>query len=524
MSAHEIETHIQDLFDGHLDADGVAALERELRNSTEAQEIYHHHARFNAVMALRAEDAGLPGAGIVPIDVLISQQRRKVLRFTAIGTAAAALVAVIATMSIILPDAPTARLRVSPQTTYSLVHAQSENDPAPEGMVVEVGSRLRVDRGTAELSFASGVKGVLRGPADLTLRDEGIIDLHSGILWVEVPPAAVGFQVDTSDFLLTDLGTEFGIVSRQSAADEVHVFTGSVEVRHHRGTHTEIPVSAGQARSARPSGDWVEIGLSPATFYRELPSTAPAPPYLHWSFDREGDPMAVGGTHPAASAIASDRGLPDEGPRAIVGRLGGALSFDETRDYIQTDWPGIGGADARAVALWVRLPLPDKAPDYNSTLLAWGDPSLFGANRGWAVRVTSRDNEFSEQMRDALADRTVLQLRFGETWINGSTDLADGRWHHIAITFESTGGPLLSGVQFYVDGRPDRIHLNDAPTQPEVDTAVGGPQDIPLQIGRSRTREDASCNADLDELYIFEGRLGIDTIRPLANPRYRWRP
>ncbi len=89
-----------------------------------------------------------------------------------------------------------------------------------------------------ELEFASGVRGIVRGPADLTLQREDLLDLANGTAWFEVPADAVGFKVNTPDLILTDLGTEFGIISESNFLDEVHVFDGKVEVRNRYGLAT----------------------------------------------------------------------------------------------------------------------------------------------------------------------------------------------------------------------------------------------------------------------------------------------
>ncbi len=528
MRAEDLEERLQNLIDGSISPQDLEALKAVLATDVSARMLYLDTVEIHGMLGQR--NAGATGE-VVPMDRVLARQKRRAFRLAGVATAAAVAAALVVSVLVVLPDAPVARFDVSPKTEFTLTHAVRDGERAPEGRVVEVGSRLRVERGAVELSFASGVKGIVRGPADLTLRGEGLVDLASGIVWFEVPLRAVGFQVDTPDFLLTDLGTEFGVASRPGVMDEVHVFSGEVEVRHHRGLEEKVSVVAGQARAAGGDGGWEQVDYSPGLFVTELPGGDPAPPYLHWSFDSfEGEVVPVGGTHPAAAEIISTRGFPGEGPEVIEGPVGGALAFDATGDHIKTDWPGIGGSVARSVAFWVRLPSPG-VPGQNSTLVTWGDPTLNSPNRGWAVHAVNMENTITEPLREKLRGRTLLQLWTGVTWITGVTDLADGEWHHVAICYGgNTGAGGRPQVTAYVDGRYEPTYHHSPrtggtyPPTPPIDTDISSSSSNPLLIGRSKTRPRASCNAAIDELYIFEGSLGHDLVYSLAHPTPGWRP
>lgn len=138
---------------------------------------------------------------------------------------------------------------------------------------MEPGSRLLVRSGIVELQFVSGVRGIVRGFADLTLQRENLLKLENGTAWFEVPESAVGFKVNTPDFELIDLGTEFGIVSEPNFLDEVHVFKGKVEVVNRSGLRKRERLVAGQARFAGPAGRWNEIKVRPDLLLEQLPAT-----------------------------------------------------------------------------------------------------------------------------------------------------------------------------------------------------------------------------------------------------------
>jgi len=60
--------------------------------------------------------------------------------------------------------------------------------------------------------------------------------------------------VRTPGLVLTDLGTEFGLLSKPGALGEVHVFSGKVEILNSKGLKKQEVLEAGQARKAGPAG------------------------------------------------------------------------------------------------------------------------------------------------------------------------------------------------------------------------------------------------------------------------------
>lgn len=528
-----LESRLQDLVEGRATAEELEELKALLAGDEAARQLYLEVVQIHGMLGQRDHRGFGSFAEVVPMDRIVARQRRRSMRIAGLSAAAAVVVAAVVLMYTILPSPPAARFAVSPQADFILTHVPAEDGSEPEGNVLQPGSRLQVTRGTVELSFGSGVRGIVRAPADLTLRAEDLVALRYGTTWYDVPQKAVGFQVDTPDFLLTDLGTQFGIVSRPGTMDEVHVFKGEVEVRHHAGLGQTISVAAGNARLAGGDGGWQEIAQVPSLFLTVLADEEPVPHYLHWAFDGfEGDTLPVGGTHPAASTITSTRGYPDEGPQPVDGVLGGALAFDAAGDHIKTDWPGIGGSKARSVAFWLRLPPAAGTSGENATLITWGDPSADNPNRGWAVQAAREPGTFPKDMRAELRGRTLLQLWTGAGWLTGTTDLADGEWHHVAFCYtgedDAEGRPL---VLAYIDGFYEKTHRHHSPAvgrayaeAPAIDTDISGAFSNPLLIGRSKTRLRDSCNAAIDELYIFDGHLSQDLVYALARAAEGWRP
>ena len=271
MNHRELEHHLQELFDGRLQGQAFEDLQQELRDNPEARQTYREYLHLHQALEFRAKGVDL--LNVVPMDRIVERRQRRSMRTA--GLAAAAVVAIgLLTMALISthPPQPTLTFNIAPGTDISISHALTAED-APDGLVLEPGSRLKVGQGTVELEFASGVRGIIRGPADLTLQREDLLELNTGTVWFQVPAKAVGFKVNTPDLLLTDLGTEFGIISEPNFLDEVHVFTGKVEVRNRYGLKKKELLEAGQARYAGSAGRWKETPVRRDHFLDTLPTT-----------------------------------------------------------------------------------------------------------------------------------------------------------------------------------------------------------------------------------------------------------
>ena len=269
MKRRELELNLQDLFEGCLKEEAFTALEVELRQSPEARAAYREYLHLHHGLQFRSKGVDL--LNVVPMDQVVERRQRRYLRQAGLA-AAAVLVLALTIMAVVLTRTPppTVTFATSPGTVLSISHNISSGK-APNGSALEPGTRLEVSRGAVEVTFASGVRGIIKGPADLTLHRPDLMHLAKGTARFNVPPKAVGFKVATPDLILTDLGTEFGILSKANFLDEVHVFTGKVQVVNRSGLKNEEILEAGQARVAGPAGRWKEIRLNPDHFLKRLP-------------------------------------------------------------------------------------------------------------------------------------------------------------------------------------------------------------------------------------------------------------
>jgi hypothetical protein len=105
------------------------------------------------------------------------------------------------------------------------------NTQLPAGTLLQDGQQLELVRGTAVVTFASGAKVFLEGPASLRLESEKQIHLASGRIAAKVPRQAIGFTVSSSLADFVDLGTMFTLNLASEKSFQLHVFEGLVEVQ-----------------------------------------------------------------------------------------------------------------------------------------------------------------------------------------------------------------------------------------------------------------------------------------------------
>ena len=90
------------------------------------------------------------------------------------------------------------------------------------------GSTLSLQSGLIQVTFESGAKMIVEGPAQFTLVSNMEADFQVGRMTSYCPPSAHGFTVQTPEATVVDLGTEFGVDVANDGKTEVHVFSGEV--------------------------------------------------------------------------------------------------------------------------------------------------------------------------------------------------------------------------------------------------------------------------------------------------------
>lgn len=93
------------------------------------------------------------------------------------------------------------------------------------------GQRVRLKHGLLQLTFATGAKVVVEGPADFVATTATEATLTEGKIAAAVPRFARGYTILTPTAEIVDLGTEFGVNVDEQGNSQVHVFDGDVVAR-----------------------------------------------------------------------------------------------------------------------------------------------------------------------------------------------------------------------------------------------------------------------------------------------------
>ncbi|MCH2208088.1 MAG: FecR domain-containing protein [Lentisphaerales bacterium] len=384
-----------------------------------------------------------------------------------------------------------------------------------EGEALRVGdslakSKLKIKSGYGEFVSAGGVKLVVEGPADLDLVSEKKVILNKGKLVAYVPDKNSGFKVDTPKTEVLDLGTEFGVSVEENGDTEIHVLEGQVETST-KGKKALVNKSEAKVYS---SGKTVLGKADAGRFMRILPERTPKKvSYIHWPFNEgEGQDTAyIGKNLPEKDFNGYLKSTYKSGPlpKWIEGKFGKAIDFDATGGFLETDYPGIGGANARTVSFWVKVP-KDAIATNAISMLAWG--SYEGKGKTWQVTWNWRQKD---------GNMGALRAGLFHGQIVGTKDLRDGEWHHVAIVMFGGNRPNVNThILLYVDGELEPASRKSIL---DVQTDIQSDRSLKVIMGRNAmsylAKKDKQnvFNGSMDEVYIFDCALDENQIRSLMN-------
>ena len=103
---------------------------------------------------------------------------------------------------------------------------------ATYGELISQGREIRLREGLAQLTFDSGAKLIVQGPATFVARTETSATMDQGKISALCPERARGFKLRTPTSEIIDIGTEFAVDVQESGDSEIHVFQGEVISRH----------------------------------------------------------------------------------------------------------------------------------------------------------------------------------------------------------------------------------------------------------------------------------------------------
>ena len=154
---------------------------------------------------------------------------------------------------------------------------------------------------------------------------------------------------------------------------------------------------------------------------------------LHYTFDE------TSGTTAADSSGSGNTGTLTNmtGTEWTTGRIGGALNFDGTNDYVHAiGYKGVTGTGARSVALWFKTTTTER-----SAPIVW-----FGRDGWGTLFYLYLSDSSSSSDYHAIASYGGGSGNFTDK----RGDWANGDWHHLAVTIPDNGTP--QDAVLYVDG------------------------------------------------------------------------
>ncbi|MBM4092614.1 MAG: hypothetical protein FJ276_24830, partial [Planctomycetes bacterium] len=134
--------------------------------------------------------------------------------------------------------------------------------------------RLDLVTGVAQITFQSGARLLVEGPAEVELVDGNRGILYRGRSLVKVPEQARGFSLNTPTTSIIDLGTEFGVALSDSGSTAVQVYAGKVLAGRHsdRGPKRELMAGEAMEFDGDPRKTPRPVAFAPDRFLREMPA------------------------------------------------------------------------------------------------------------------------------------------------------------------------------------------------------------------------------------------------------------
>jgi len=153
------------------------------------------------------------------------------------------------------------------------------------------------------------------------------------------------------------------------------------------------------------------------------------------------------------------------------GYQGSALRFADNA-YVEAAYEGITGTASRTCCAWIKTGIA------NRSILTWGQNV---AGQKWRMRL------------DATGG---LRIEVNGGYNYGVQNLADDRWHHVAIVLEDDGSPDALETLLYVDGV---LETSAASGDEPIDTAAGGV----VRIGETPWH-NAPWLDEIDDVRIYD--------------------
>jgi hypothetical protein len=401
-----------------------------------------------------------------------------------------------------------------------------ETTTAIIGAYIPLGRKYALDYGLMEITYDTGAKVIVQGPASFEVESTNGGFLSIGKLTGKVSvEKAKGFSVRTPTATITDLGTEFGVEVDGKGVTDAQVFVGEVQVAaasdRPGGNKQPLVVRAGQnahvAKGVTLSVDQRDFDARAKRFTRTMPSRSPTSdayaklvlsmnPVVYYRMDqwpatdRKGRYVIVdsapGGYHGVACL--------DEafGKPSCRGKFGGAMDFQGSmgnnyavvKDYPKTDNGQL------SVSAWVWTCLLDP---WSSIVSNW----FFNPTPGQVHTIGQFGigTNASRELNVAIHQDDGTEVRVREP----GKPLPYSQWQHVAFVAD---GAVL---HLYRNGKK----VGATPYRGIARSPLLDHLSIGIQMNRNGTRPRPQrafvWNGRLDEVAVFNHALSAEQVYQL---------
>jgi hypothetical protein len=356
------------------------------------------------------------------------------------------------------------------------------------------------------LRFNSGAEVIIEGPAKFKIKSDMEIFLEEGKIVADVPKSAHGFKINTDNTSTIDLGTRFAVEAKEGGSAEIHVIEGLVKSKSIKAKDYQ-ELKATEALKVDENFKEKRTTADSGKFLTSLPPDAPVnKKFILWRFDEQnGSASESEGTGFEQNYSAELKSIGTKLPKRVQGKYGNALNFDGKSNYVETEFPGIGGDHARTVSFWVKA-----EPNFKSVngyaIISWGSFEHYGAT--WQISL-------NPQKEDGPLGRLRCGTHRGQ--IIGSTDLRDGKWHHISVIMY--GGPdadVSTHLLIYVDGILEKAARKSIR---KINTDINSESAVKVHIAQNAAAiknpqiKNRFFKGGIDEVYVFNYALSASEVR-----------
>jgi len=271
----DIDELLQRLLDDQIDSEEMERLQQAIREDPQVRDYYVDSMLACAVIRLSGQVTGDLSESDL-IQALTDESRRDGIkrfwqRFRSI--AAILLFGALVSVSFFL-----FRHKAQGPEVGRLIgayEAQWRGSHPRSGELLHAGL-YDLRQGAAKMELCQGLNLMVEAPCQVELTSVNEVNLRKGRL-VVLSSQAKDFRVRTPMCLITDLGTEFGVIVHSDGSTEAHVLKGHISVTldpNKSNQPTSLVVNEGQATAVDAAGQTIRGGLAARAdlFLLELPT------------------------------------------------------------------------------------------------------------------------------------------------------------------------------------------------------------------------------------------------------------